>query len=161
MKTLFLCVTALLLSACHLGNTSAHNTISSVPRGSNLDTSLYRLSDFQALNWGKQADGRLLLQIQTRPVPAFWPAGINYEVKNNTLFVSVQKCMAKFPCPVQARFQTLNDHELKTTPLLAPAQADTMVQQVLLPELPVQQVVMLLMGNEQVYPVALMPKVGL
>ena len=82
MKAVFVSVCLLMLSACHLGNTSANNAISTVPRGSQLDTSLYRLSDFQALRWGKQPDGALLLQIQTEAVPAFWPRGVAYQIKD-------------------------------------------------------------------------------
>ena len=159
MKAVFVSVCLLMLSACHLGNTSANNAISTVPRGSQLDTSLYRLSDFQALRWGKQPDGALLLQIQTEAVPAFWPRGVAYQIKDRTLYVSVQKCMVKFPCPVDAPFQTLSQTDWSTTPLLFQPQAGGMVQQVMLPHTDIDQVVMLMMGNEMIYPVALMPKI--
>ena len=159
MKTVFVSLCVLWLSACHLGNTSANNAISTVPRGSHLDTSLYRLSDFQALRWGRQADGALVLQIQTEAVPAFWPRGVAYQVKDRTLYVSVQKCMVKFPCPVDAPFQTLSAADWPAIPLLFQPQAGSMVQQVLLPHADTDQVVMLMMGNEMIYPVALMPKV--
>ena len=159
MKTVFVSLCVLWLSACHLGNTSANNAISTVPRGSHLDTSLYRLSDFQALRWGRQADGVLVLQIQTEAEPAFWPRGVAYQVKDRTLYVSVQKCMVKFPCPVDAPFQTLSAADWSTTPLLFQPQAGGMVQQVALPHADTDQVVMLMMGNEMIYPVALMPKI--
>ena len=44
-------------------------------------------------------------------------------------------------------------------PLLFQPQAGGMVQQVVLPHTDIDQVVMLMMGNEMIYPVTLMPKI--
>ena len=94
MKTWFISMCLLALSACQMGNTSANNAISTVPQNSSLDTSSYRLSDFQALAWGRQENGQLLLQIQTQPVPVTWPIGVNYQLKDNILYVSLLRCLA-------------------------------------------------------------------
>ena len=159
MKTWFISMCLLALSACQMGNTSANNAISTVPQNSSLDTSSYRLSDFQALAWGKQENGQLLLQIQTQPVPATWPIGVNYQLKDNILYVSVLRCLAKFPCPVDKKFQVFNEADWPKQKILFQPKPGTMIQQAVLPPMKVDQVVMLMMGNEMISPVALMPEV--
>ena len=150
---------ALLLSwaACQHTSDSADNSVRHEGPIASLDRSLYRQKDYAAVQWARLDSGQLLLQIQTTPSPATWPEGLDYEVRGDTVYVSVQKCVIKWPCPVDVKFQTLKSAS-NTPPLLLGMQRVGLVQQAVLPAGNANKVVFLHLGNEVIYPVANMPK---